>query len=146
VSELENQERPPSTLRNIDGDPLGGADRDPGAPTINVKNTNGGHPGPRGGGGFGPYPGSKMCIVNLHRHDRQKVVLLTGLILPVLSFVMAHEWGMGNSVRHYLGYDLVQGHVSSRPPILSCQRKVDKVYTLRIHDQVKQAAHSEPPI
>jgi hypothetical protein len=29
---------------------------------------------------------------------------------------------MGNSVRHYLGYGygLVQGHVPTRPPVLSC--------------------------
>jgi hypothetical protein len=31
-------------------------------------------------------------------------------------------WGMGNSVRRYLGYayGLVQGHVLSGPPVLSC--------------------------
>jgi hypothetical protein len=29
-------------LRNIDGGPLGGADGDPGAPTINAKNIDGG--------------------------------------------------------------------------------------------------------
>jgi hypothetical protein len=35
------QERPSTTLRNTDGGPLGGANRDPGAPTINVKNVDG---------------------------------------------------------------------------------------------------------
>jgi hypothetical protein len=37
-------ECPPSMLRNIDGGPLGGADGDPGAPTINVTNVDGGPP------------------------------------------------------------------------------------------------------
>jgi hypothetical protein len=38
VPELEIRERPPSTLRNIDGVPPRGAGaRDPGAPTINAK-------------------------------------------------------------------------------------------------------------
>jgi hypothetical protein len=38
VVELEIRERPPSTLRNVDGGPLGGADaEDPGASTINDK-------------------------------------------------------------------------------------------------------------
>jgi hypothetical protein len=44
VSKLEIRERPPSTLENFDGGPLGGADRDPGAPTINVTNIDGGLP------------------------------------------------------------------------------------------------------
>jgi hypothetical protein len=74
-------------------DPLGGPGvGDPGTPTINVKNIDGGHPGPRrGGGGSGPHPGSKRCVVNLHRHDRQKVILLTGPILPALSSVVAND-------------------------------------------------------
>jgi hypothetical protein len=44
--------------------------------------------------------------------------------------------GMGNLVRCYLGYGygLVQGHVSSGLPVLSCQRQGGKVYTLRVHD------------
>jgi hypothetical protein len=50
VSELKIRERPPSTLRNIDGGPSEG----------------------------GPHPGSKRYVVNLHMHDRQKVILLTG--------------------------------------------------------------------
>jgi hypothetical protein len=43
------------------------------------------------GGGSGPHPGSKRCVVNLHRHDRQKVILLTGPILPALSSVVAND-------------------------------------------------------
>jgi hypothetical protein len=70
--------------------PLGGVRTgDPGAPTINVKNIDDGHPGPHGGSG--PHPGYKRCVVNLHRHDRQKVILLTGLILPTLCSVMAEN-------------------------------------------------------
>jgi hypothetical protein len=59
-------------LRNIDGGPL--------APL-------------RGGGGrgSGPHPGSKRYVVNLHRYDRQKVILLMGPILHLLSFVMADD-------------------------------------------------------
>jgi hypothetical protein len=55
---------------------------------------------------------------------------------------------MGYSVRRYLGYGygLVQGHASSRPQVLSCQRQGGKVHTLNVHDQAKQAAHSGPPI
>jgi hypothetical protein len=69
VSEPKIRERPPLTLRNIDGGPLGGVGADDtgastikiknidgrppggagaddlGAPTINVKNVNGGPPG-----------------------------------------------------------------------------------------------------
>jgi hypothetical protein len=37
VPELENRERLPSTLGNIDGGALAGADGDPEAPTINIK-------------------------------------------------------------------------------------------------------------
>jgi hypothetical protein len=38
VPKLVIQERPPSTLRNVDGGPAGGAKvEDPGAPTINAK-------------------------------------------------------------------------------------------------------------
>jgi hypothetical protein len=48
VPKLEIHERSVSTLRNIDDGPLGGADRDPGAPTINVTNIDG---GPLGGTG-----------------------------------------------------------------------------------------------
>jgi hypothetical protein len=32
-------------LRNVNGGPLGGADGDPGVPSINIKNVNGGLPG-----------------------------------------------------------------------------------------------------
>jgi hypothetical protein len=52
---------------------------------------------------------------------------------------------MGNSVRCYLGYgyDLVQGHVLSKPLVLSYQRQGDKIHMLRVQDQ---AAYSIPPI
>jgi hypothetical protein len=55
---------------------------------------------------------------------------------------------MGNSVQRYLGYgyDLVQGHAPSGPPVLNYQRQGGKVYTLRVQDQSKQAAHSGPPV
>jgi hypothetical protein len=43
------------------------------------------------GRGSSPHPGSKRCIVKLHRHDRQKVILLMGPILPALSSIMADE-------------------------------------------------------
>jgi hypothetical protein len=36
---------PPLMLRNMDGGPLAGADGEPRAPTINIKNVNGGPPG-----------------------------------------------------------------------------------------------------
>jgi hypothetical protein len=35
------RERPPSTLKNIDGGPLRGAEGDPGALTINARNVDG---------------------------------------------------------------------------------------------------------
>jgi hypothetical protein len=55
---------------------------------------------------------------------------------------------MGNSVRHYPGYDygLAQGYASSGPLVLSCQRYGGKVHTLRIRNQAKQAIHSGPPL
>jgi hypothetical protein len=40
----EIRERPPSTLKNIDGGPLGGIDGDPRAPTINGRNVDVGPP------------------------------------------------------------------------------------------------------
>jgi hypothetical protein len=43
----EIQKRSPSTLRNIDCGTLGGDDEDPGAPTINDRNIDGGPPGRR---------------------------------------------------------------------------------------------------
>jgi hypothetical protein len=70
VPELEFRERPPSTLRNVNSGPPGG---------------------PRRGGGVGPHPGFMRCVINMHRHDKQKVILLTGLILSALSSVMAHD-------------------------------------------------------
>jgi hypothetical protein len=70
VLELDIQERPPSTLRNIDG----------------------GHPSPcRGEGRSDRHPGSKRRVVDLHRHDRQKIILLMGPILPAISSVMADD-------------------------------------------------------
>jgi hypothetical protein len=45
VSELEIRKHPPSTLRNVDDGPPGGAGAGyPGASTINAKNVNGGVP------------------------------------------------------------------------------------------------------
>jgi hypothetical protein len=43
------------------------------------------------GGGSDLHQGSEMCVINLHGHNRQKVILLTGLILYVLSSVMADD-------------------------------------------------------
>jgi hypothetical protein len=42
VSELEIRQQPLSMLRNIDGGPPRGANGDPGAPTINIKNIDDG--------------------------------------------------------------------------------------------------------
>jgi hypothetical protein len=89
VLELKILERPPSMLRNVDGRSPGGAGaEDSGAPTINAKKHQRRSPwevaelkirehppsmlrniddGPLRGG---PHPGSKMCVVNLHMHDR----------------------------------------------------------------------------
>jgi hypothetical protein len=67
----------PSMLKNIYGAPLGCADGDPGAPTINVKKYQRQPPGPLGGSD--PYLGSERCVVNLHGYDRHIVILLTGL-------------------------------------------------------------------
>jgi hypothetical protein len=95
VPELKIRERPPSTLRNVDGGPSKGAGaEDPGAqraprevpelkiwehPSSTLRNINDERPG------CGPHPGFKRCVVNLHRHDRQKVILLTG---PILSHLV----------------------------------------------------------
>jgi hypothetical protein len=65
MPELEIWEHPPSTLRNIDGGPLRGVG--PGdlrAPTINVKNVDGRHPGPyrkEGGGVQFPSGIQEVC-------------------------------------------------------------------------------------
>jgi hypothetical protein len=93
VPELKIRERLPSTLRNVDVEPLGGAEtEDLGAPTINAKKRRRQAPErPTSQGGSGPHPGSKMCVVNLHRHDRQKVILLMGPILSSLSYVMSRD-------------------------------------------------------
>jgi hypothetical protein len=50
VTKLEIWEQPPSTLKNVDGGLMGDADGDLRASTINVKNVDGGPPGPRRGG------------------------------------------------------------------------------------------------
>jgi hypothetical protein len=72
--------------------PLGGAGAgDPGALTINVKKHRRRAPWEAPAGGSSPHPGSKRCVVNMHRHDRKKVILLTGPILSALSSVMAHD-------------------------------------------------------
>jgi hypothetical protein len=96
-------------LKTSTASPLGGDDKDSGALTINAEKC-------------------RRRAVNLHGHDRQKVILLTGptslrLVLLWLM-ILSRFTGMGNSVRHYLGYDygLVQGHVSSG----------GKVHTLRV--------------
>jgi hypothetical protein len=54
---------------------------------------------------------------------------------------------MCNSVRHDLGcgYDPLQGHAPSGPPVLSCQYEGGKVYTLRVQDQAKHTTYSGPP-
>jgi hypothetical protein len=54
---------------------------------------------------------------------------------------------MGNSVQHDLGcgYDPLQGHAPSGPPVLRCQYEGGKVYTFRVQDQAKQTTHSGPP-
>jgi hypothetical protein len=60
VPNLKIQEHTPSTLRNIDGVPPGGAEaEDSGAPTINAKKHRWWAPG------GGPHLGSKRCVVNL---------------------------------------------------------------------------------
>jgi hypothetical protein len=64
VPELKVQERPPSTLRNIDGGAPGGARAgDPGAPTINAKNIN----GEPLGGAEGEDPGAPTINAKKHR-------------------------------------------------------------------------------
>jgi hypothetical protein len=68
--------------------PLGGAARDPGAPTIDTKNVDGKPPGPHGGG---LHPESESCAVNQHGNDRKIVILLTCPILPTVSPVMAYD-------------------------------------------------------
>jgi hypothetical protein len=76
--------------------PLEGANRDPRAPTTNIKNIGGRPEAPLGGSGL--HPGSERSVVNLHGHDRQKVILLMGptsqrlvlLWLTTLSWIMGH--------------------------------------------------------
>jgi hypothetical protein len=91
--------------------PPAGADGDPRAPIINVKNVDDGHLAPTGwgGGDSGPHPGFEICVVNLHRHDRQKVILFTCLfslhLVLLWLTILSRLQGMGNSVRCYLGYD-----------------------------------------
>jgi hypothetical protein len=63
VPKLEIHERPASTLRNVDDGPLGGADRDPGAPTIIVTNIDG---GPLGGTGAGD---PEAPTINAKKHQ-----------------------------------------------------------------------------
>jgi hypothetical protein len=62
---------------------------DSGAPTINAKNIDGEPPGPHGEI-QSPSDIRKMCC-DLHKHDRQKAILLIGHILPALSYVMADD-------------------------------------------------------
>jgi hypothetical protein len=107
--------------------PLGGNAGDPGAPTINMKNIDGGLPDPAGGGGSGLHPRSKKCVVNLHGYDRQKLIVLTGPTYLRLVMLwrrrLAGLCGIGNSVRHCSGYGYgpVQGGVPSGPPVISWQ-------------------------
>jgi hypothetical protein len=90
VPELGIRERPPSTLGNVDsGPPLAGADGDPGVPTINVKKHQRQAPWPPWG--FRSPSGIQKLSCDLHRYDRQKVILLTCPILPALSSVMADD-------------------------------------------------------
>jgi hypothetical protein len=76
--------------------PLAGADGDSGAPTINVKKCRRRPSWPPWG--FRSPSGIRKERCDLHRHDRQKIILLMGLILPALSFVMADDpyWFMGH--------------------------------------------------
>jgi hypothetical protein len=64
VPELKIRERRPSTLRNVEGAPLAGADRDPGAPTINIKNVD---CEPLGGARVGD---PRMSTINAKKHRR----------------------------------------------------------------------------
>jgi hypothetical protein len=77
-------------LRNIYGGPLGGAGAvDPGMPTINAKkHRRRAHKRPWG---FRSPSGVRKVRCDLHRRDRKMVILLTGPILPALSFVMADD-------------------------------------------------------
>jgi hypothetical protein len=110
-------EHQPLTQETLIAGPLGGAEaRDPGAPTINakkhrwrgpweavpeiwerppsmLKNVDSGPPGPRGGGGglVRLLSGIRKVCCDMHRHDRQKVIILMGSILPALSSVMADD-------------------------------------------------------
>jgi hypothetical protein len=109
---LEIRERPPSSQKTSTVAPLGGAVRDPRAPTINAKNVDSGPPrrqcrkiwehppstqkistadppSPRRGSGL--HPGPVRCIVNLRGYDRQKVILLTGPTFPVPGPIMADD-------------------------------------------------------
>jgi hypothetical protein len=91
VPKLEIREHPPSMLRNIDGGPPGGVEaEDPGALTINANKRQLRAPERPPQGRSSPHPGSKRCVVILHRNDRQKVILLMSPILSALSYVMAH--------------------------------------------------------
>jgi hypothetical protein len=82
-------EHPPSTQKTSMVGTQGGSDREPGPPTINARNVDG-RP-PWGGGTTGLHPGFERCVVNLNGYDRQKVILLTSLIHPALSPVMAYN-------------------------------------------------------
>jgi hypothetical protein len=87
---VEIWERPPSMLRNIDDGPLGGVGAgDPGASTINAKKRR--RRVPRPSRGVWSPSGVRKVSHDLHRHDRQKVILLMGPSLPALSFAMADD-------------------------------------------------------
>jgi hypothetical protein len=68
-----------------------GATGDPGAPTINIKNVDGGPPGPHGGSD--PHSGCEQCAINLHGYDRQGVILLTGPITLRLVLLWLRDLG-----------------------------------------------------
>jgi hypothetical protein len=65
VPELEIQERPPSMLRNVDGGPLG---------PLGVRSPS----------------MIRKCVVT-YMENVEKVTLLMGLVLPLLSFVMSYD-------------------------------------------------------
>jgi hypothetical protein len=82
-------ERPPLTLKMSTAGSREVLTENLGASTINVKNIDSGPLGPREGV-QSPF-GIRKVYCDLHSHDRQKVILLTGLILLALSSIMVDD-------------------------------------------------------